>query len=151
MTPPIPSCEVSVFRSQDFFGGISIFTREQFEKVNGYGVNFWGWGREDDNMRYRLLQHGMLPPEVPHVPRKHKRFYFDHQTHGKALEVRRSQVLCIFVYVYLHDRFVQTHASRCRTGWSSSCVAVWLTEAASLFVTWSAELGEIQLASLLHG
>lgn len=72
---------------QEFFGGISIFTREQFERVNGYGVNFWGWGREDDNMRFRLMQHGMFPPEVPDVPKKSKRFYFEHQRHRKALEV----------------------------------------------------------------
>ncbi|KAL0033554.1 hypothetical protein WJX79_003213 [Trebouxia sp. C0005] len=73
---------------EDFFGGITIFTRKQFEKVNGYGINFWGWGREDDNMRQRLLLHGMLPPELPAVPKRTRRFYFEHQKHKKALEWR---------------------------------------------------------------
>ena len=74
---------------QDFFGGITIFTREQYKRVNGYGTNFWGWGREDDNMRYRLLQHGMFPPELPNITTswssRHR--YFEHQRHSKALEV----------------------------------------------------------------
>ena len=72
---------------QDFFGGITIFTREQYDMVNGYGTNFWGWGREDDNMRYRLLQHNMFPPELPSVPKRSRHFYFEHRPHEKALEV----------------------------------------------------------------
>ncbi len=72
---------------QDFFGGITIFTREQFEKVNGFGMNFWGWGREDDNMRQRLMLQGMFPPELPAVPTRTRHFYFEHQRHQKALEV----------------------------------------------------------------
>ncbi len=55
--------------------------------MNGYGINFWGWGREDDNMRQRLLLHGMFPPERPAVPTRTRRFYFEHQKHQKALEV----------------------------------------------------------------
>lgn len=73
---------------EDFFGGITIFTREQFQKVNGYGINFWGWGREDDNMRQRLMLHGMFPPEQPAVPKRTRHFYFEHQKHQKALEWR---------------------------------------------------------------
>ncbi len=55
--------------------------------MNGYGINFWGWGREDDNMRQRLMLHGMFPPEIPDVPMRTRRFYFEHQKHQKALEV----------------------------------------------------------------
>ena len=31
-----------------------IFTAQQFRRVNGFGTQYWGWGREDDNMRERL-------------------------------------------------------------------------------------------------
>ena len=55
--------------------------------MNGYGINFWGWGREDDNMRQRLMLHGMFPPERPAVPKRTRHFYFEHQKHQKALEV----------------------------------------------------------------
>ena len=43
---------------QDFFGGLVIFTAEQFRRVNGFGTQYWGWGREDDNMRERLVRAG---------------------------------------------------------------------------------------------
>lgn len=34
-------------------GGVSSFTREQFEKSNGYSNQFWGWGGEDDELSSR--------------------------------------------------------------------------------------------------
>lgn len=43
---------------EDFFGGILIVTAEQFQRINGFGTNFWGWGREDDNLRERLVAAG---------------------------------------------------------------------------------------------
>ena len=36
------------------FGGVSQMTDSQFQKVNGYSNNFWGWGGEDDQMYLRL-------------------------------------------------------------------------------------------------
>lgn len=79
---------------QDFFGGITIFSRQQLERVNGYGVNFWGWGREDDNMRERLRAADMWPPERPAVPARRGRCYFEHQRHLKAPEVRAPRCCC---------------------------------------------------------
>ncbi len=38
-------------------------------------------------MRQRLMLHGMFPPELPAVPTRTRRFYFEHQKHQKALEV----------------------------------------------------------------
>ena len=31
------------------------FTPEQFEKVNGYSNEYWGWGCEDDDMYIRVV------------------------------------------------------------------------------------------------
>ncbi|KAK9828640.1 hypothetical protein WJX72_001249 [[Myrmecia] bisecta] len=73
---------------EDFFGGISAWTREHMAAVNGYGTVFWGWGREDDNMRIRLQRIGRWPPQQPSVPKKGRHFYFQHQSHEKAPEVR---------------------------------------------------------------
>ena len=49
-----PTC----LSTQDFFGGILSISRLQFWLVNGFGAHFWGWGREDDNLRGRLELQG---------------------------------------------------------------------------------------------
>lgn len=36
-----------------YFGGITLFPVSDFEKVNGFSNNYWGWGFEDDDLRYR--------------------------------------------------------------------------------------------------
>lgn len=35
------------------FGGVTILTKTQMLKVNGYSNSFWGWGGEDDEMSHR--------------------------------------------------------------------------------------------------
>lgn len=36
------------------FGGVVMFKKEDFLKVNGFSNVFWGWGGEDDNLYQRL-------------------------------------------------------------------------------------------------
>lgn len=81
---------------EDFFGGLLIITAEQFRRINGFGAQFWGWGREDDNLRERLVAAGMWPPEYPEgIPqtasRASKKAYFFHQKHAQATELRASE------------------------------------------------------------
>lgn len=44
---------------RQYFGGCVLFTKEQFEKVNGYYNGYWGWGYEDDDLFYRVTQKGL--------------------------------------------------------------------------------------------
>lgn len=60
----------------EFLGGNIIFTREQYQRVNGFNVHFWGWGKEDNNMVRRLQQHEMWPPQRPLVPVKLEQDYY---------------------------------------------------------------------------
>lgn len=45
------------YNSNDkYFGGIISFSKEQFEEINGYPNNFWGWGGEDDELMKRAQE-----------------------------------------------------------------------------------------------
>uniref|UniRef100_A0A1I7YKL1 Beta-1,4-N-acetylgalactosaminyltransferase n=1 Tax=Steinernema glaseri TaxID=37863 RepID=A0A1I7YKL1_9BILA len=43
---------------RQYFGGASALTREQFERVNGFSNDYWGWGGEDDDMFARVVTAG---------------------------------------------------------------------------------------------
>ena len=38
---------------KEIFGGVSALTPYQFEAVNGYSNEYWGWGGEDDDLYQR--------------------------------------------------------------------------------------------------
>ncbi|XP_068944026.1 beta-1,4-galactosyltransferase 1 [Petaurus breviceps papuanus] len=42
-----------------YFGGVSALSKEQFLKINGFPNNYWGWGGEDDDIYNRLVYKGM--------------------------------------------------------------------------------------------
>jgi predicted glycosyltransferase involved in capsule biosynthesis len=39
--------------SENYFGGVNLFPKDKFIEINGFSNNFWGWGREDDNLLKR--------------------------------------------------------------------------------------------------
>jgi len=42
-----------------FFGGVCSLTTEQFETLDGYPNNFWGWGGEDEELYHRIVDYDM--------------------------------------------------------------------------------------------
>jgi len=64
----VPICLASEIESYDykipysqFFGGVVLFTKEDFLQVNGYSNEYWGYGVEDLDMMYRIEK-----AELPH-------------------------------------------------------------------------------------
>lgn len=40
---------------QGYFGGVTLFDKHSFIKVNGYSNDYWGWGAEDDDIMFRCV------------------------------------------------------------------------------------------------
>jgi len=38
---------------EGYFGGVTLFDKESFIKINGYSNEYWGWGAEDDDVLFR--------------------------------------------------------------------------------------------------
>lgn len=65
-----------------YFGGVTLFDKESFLKINGYSNEYWGWGAEDDDVllrcsimgigtfrkdcKYRSLSHERKIDSVPY-------------------------------------------------------------------------------------
>ena len=44
---------------KEYFGGVTLFPVQDFQKINGFSNNYWGWGFEDDDLRYRCVKHNL--------------------------------------------------------------------------------------------
>lgn len=42
-----------------YFGGVTLFDKESFLKVNGFSNEYWGWGAEDDDLLFRCQYKGI--------------------------------------------------------------------------------------------
>jgi hypothetical protein len=46
---------------EGYFGGVNLFSKADFERINGFSNGYWGWGGEDDDLRQRCERTGMAP------------------------------------------------------------------------------------------
>lgn len=44
-----------------YFGGVTMFSREDFQRVNGCSNEYWGWGLEDHDLFVRCRLSGLEP------------------------------------------------------------------------------------------
>jgi hypothetical protein len=50
---------VDRFMFDEYFGGVTLFPMDVFEKINGYSNKYWGWGYEDTDLLYRCIKNGV--------------------------------------------------------------------------------------------
>ena len=43
-------CLIHRLPYNQYFGGVSALSKEQFLEINGFPNNYWGWGGEDDDI-----------------------------------------------------------------------------------------------------
>lgn len=43
----------------EYFGGVTMFPSDTFEKINGYSNKYWGWGYEDTDLLYRCISNNI--------------------------------------------------------------------------------------------
>lgn len=43
----------------DYFGGVTMFNKEDFKTINGFSNEYWGWGFEDDDLLIRCIEAGL--------------------------------------------------------------------------------------------
>jgi hypothetical protein len=48
----------------EYFGGVTMFTMEDFKKIDGYSNKYWGWGYEDTDLLYRCKKHNLNLDEI---------------------------------------------------------------------------------------
>ncbi len=48
-------------RHSSYFGGVILFPKTDFMKINGFSNNYWHWGFEDDDLLMRCLFCGLTP------------------------------------------------------------------------------------------
>jgi predicted glycosyltransferase involved in capsule biosynthesis len=44
-----------------YFGGVTLFDKHSFNRINGYSNDYWGWGAEDDDVMFRCIAKGIRP------------------------------------------------------------------------------------------
>ena len=47
------------YDSDTYLGGILLMKSKDFCDINGFPNDFWGWGGEDDELRDRIIRHGL--------------------------------------------------------------------------------------------
>ncbi|XP_049591146.1 beta-1,4-galactosyltransferase 3-like isoform X1 [Syngnathus scovelli] len=50
---------------RQYFGGVVAVTPDQYRKMNGFSNQYWGWGREDDDLWQRVALAGMKVMRPP--------------------------------------------------------------------------------------
>ncbi|KAF0992479.1 hypothetical protein HZS_1828 [Henneguya salminicola] len=57
-----------IYHYKNYIGGILSITLKDFNKLNGMSNDYWGWGREDDDLYKRMKIHKLQLERIESVP-----------------------------------------------------------------------------------
>jgi len=80
-------------------GGVMAFTPEQFDKVNGYSNEYWGWGCEDDDMYIRVVSACLRLEQADY-----KYYPYDMLIHGYENEYKIGTTFRYTMVTHAHER-----------------------------------------------
>lgn len=61
-----------------YFGGVTLFDKDSFVKINGYSNSYWGWGAEDDDILLRCM--------IMEIPTYRKKCRYRSLSHDREIE-----------------------------------------------------------------
>jgi beta-1,4-galactosyltransferase 1 len=75
-----------------YYGGVNLFNKEDFIKVNGYSNEYWGWGAEDDDLLNRVIKFGFKLNRRRGVYQslEHQKAIINHNNREKSLNKLKS-------------------------------------------------------------
>lgn len=120
--------EVEQFKYQlpydGYFGGVTLFDKESFQKINGYANEYWGWGAEDDDVllrcrimsidtyrkscRYRSLSHERKIEQDPYYTNLDKLGRFQR---NPVVEVMMKDGLSTLEYQKIAEEKISDHCT----------------------------------------
>ncbi|CAF0951649.1 unnamed protein product [Brachionus calyciflorus] len=80
----------TIVSGEALFGGVSALTKDQMKKVNGYSNLYFGWGGEDDDFRYRILQNNF---KITRYPLEIGRYLMIRHTSDQKINSERFNLL----------------------------------------------------------
>lgn len=68
---------------ENYFGGVSSLSKDQYMKINGFSNTFWGWGGEDDDIYNRIRIRGMSISRPDSMTGKYKMIKHNRDLHNE--------------------------------------------------------------------
>ena len=64
---------------EEYFGGVTMFSVEDFEKINGYSNKYWAWGYEDTDLllRCKVAQLDLASLQIKNIGKKGRALKFN--------------------------------------------------------------------------
>lgn len=74
---------------QSYFGGVILFSKNDFIAVNGYSNEYWGWGGEDDDLFWRCKYSHLQP--IRYIRGEYKSLPHESEDSSKYIECVKNR------------------------------------------------------------